>query len=326
MKKFVVILIAVTLCLTGYTLCASQDTIVLCSSSEQFRNDYIQEALNRQFPQYNIVVTYMPTGKAAAKVAVEKEKTDIDILIGLETGYLAKIREELADISGYSRLGYLPGLEAAANGNKWVTWERQAGAIVVNRRMLEERGLPVPRTYEELLDPRYKNLIAMPDPKTSGTGYFFFKNWTNIWGEEKALEYVDALYGNLKQLTESGSGPIKLMIQGETAIGLGLTFQTVNEINKGMPFEVIYPPEGSPFSLTGCAIVDGKEKKKGVEEVFDYLIHQCLIYDKENFSPEMILEGQKNSIPNYPENIIYADMTGIDSADEKERLLKRWKY
>ncbi len=326
MKKFVAVLVVITLCLTGYTLRFSQDTIVICSSSEQFRNDYVQDELRRQFPQYNIVVMYMPTGKAAAKVAVEKEKTDIDILVGLETGYLSKIQDSLADISGLSRIDYLPGLTPEDNGNKWVTWERQAGAIVVNTQTLKKYGLPVPQTYEDLLDPQYRDLIAMPDPKSSGTGYFFYKNWVNIWGEEKALAYVDKLHSNLKQFTESGSGPIKMMIQGETAVGLALTFQAVNEINSGMPFEIIYPSEGSPYSLTGNAIVAGKEKKDGVDEVFDYLIHECMIYDKENFSPEAVLAEQNNNVPNYPQDIPYADMTGIDDPDEKERLLSLWKY
>ena len=321
MKKIVAVLVVITLCLTGYTLRFSQDTIVICSSSEQFRNE-----LRRQFPQYNIVVMYMPTGKAAAKVAVEKEKTDIDILVGLETGYLSKIQDSLADISGLSRIDYLPGLTPEDNGNKWVTWERQAGAIVVNTQTLKKYGLPVPQTYEDLLDPQYRDLIAMPDPKSSGTGYFFYKNWVNIWGEEKALAYVDKLHSNLKQFTESGSGPIKMMIQGETAVGLALTFQAVNEINSGMPFEIIYPSEGSPYSLTGNAIVAGKEKKDGVDEVFDYLIHECMIYDKENFSPEAVLAEQNNNVPNYPQDIPYADMTGIDDPDEKERLLSLWKY
>lgn len=191
---------------------------------------------------------------------------------------------------------------------------------------MKKKDFRLPQTYEDLLDPVYKNLIAMPDPKSSGTGYFFLQSWVNAWGEERAFEYVDQLYNNLKQFTESGSGPIKMMIQGETAIGLGMTFQAVNEINKGLPFEIIYPPEGSPFSVSGCAIINGKENKKGVDEVFDYLIHECLVYDKENFSPETILTGQRNSIPNYPQNIIYADMVGIDNIAEKERLLKLWKY
>ena len=35
---------------------------------------------------------------------------------------------------------------------------------------------------------------------------------------------------------------------------------------------------------------------------------------------------QENGIPNYPKNIKYADMTGIDNLEEKERLLDKWKY
>ena len=63
----------------------------------------------------------------------------------------------------------------------------------------------------------------------------------NSMGTEGALAYVDQLYGNLKQLTESDSGPIKMLKQGEVAIGLALTFQAVNEINDGQPLEIIFP-------------------------------------------------------------------------------------
>ena len=169
----------------------------------------------------------------------------------------------------------------------------------------------------------------MPDPKSSGTGYFFYKSWVNSWGEEAALEYVDKLYPNIKQFTESGSGPIKLLKQGEIAIGLGLTFQAVSERNDGQPFEIIFPEEGSPYSLTGSAIVKGHEDKKGVSEVFDYIANDFLKYDKENFSPETIYEGQTHTIENYPkinEDYNYADMTGIQVYKEKERLLSIWKY
>ena len=55
------------------------------------------------------------------------------------------------------------------------------------------------------------------------------------------------------------------------------------------------------------------------------LIH-IFLYDKEHFSPEQILQHQKNTIPNYPKHIPYADMTGIEDIHEKERLLEVWKY
>lgn len=326
MKKVLLIILALTLVFTALCITGGQDRIVICASSEQFRNDALQEQLTRRFPEYDIAVIYMSTGKAAAKVFAEGSDTDVDILVGLETGYLSKIHSSLANISGVSRIPYLEGITPADNDNRWITWERQAGAIIVNRSILDKHGLEAPQTYEDLLKPEYKGLIAMPDPKSSGTGYFFFRNWVNTMGEEGALAYVDALYPNLKQFTESGSGPIKMLKQGEIAIGLALTFQAVNEINDGQPFEIIYPPQGSPYSLTGSAVISGHESKEGVAEVFDFIANEFLVYDKAHFSPEPIFDGQFNSIANYPQTIFYADMAGIQDAGEKERLLSLWNY
>jgi len=326
MKKGLMVLLLVTLLFTFLADHGGRETVVICASTEQYRNDALQEQLAEKFPDRNIIVMYMSTGKAAAKVFAEGTATEIDMLVGLETGYLHKISGNLADISGYSRIPYVEGVTPADNDDLWVTWERQAGAIIVNREILDKYGLEAPRTYEDLLKPEYKGLVAMPDPKSSGTGYFFYKNWVNLWGDRQALAYVDALYENLKQFTESGSGPIKLLRQGEVAIGLALTFQAVSEINEGQPFEIIYPPEGSPYSLTGTAIIEGHQHKDGVQEVYDYIIHDFLTYDKENFSPEIIYRGQTIALENYPQDISYADMTGIQDDKEKERLLALWKY
>ncbi|BCI61189.1 extracellular solute-binding protein [Solibaculum mannosilyticum] len=326
MKKGIVALLLVTLLFTLMADFGGKESIVICSSAEQFRNDCLQEKLNEKFPQYNVIVMYMPTGKTAAKILTEGKNTEVDMLVGVETGYLRKIQDSLADISGRSNIQYIDGLGPENYENRWVTWERFAGAIIVNTEVLEKHGLEAPKTYEDLLKPEYKNLVAMPDPKSSGTGYFFYKNWVNTMGEDEALAYVDKLHDNLKQFTESGSGPIKMLTQGEVAVGLGMTFQAVSEINEGQPFEIIYPPTGSPYSLTGTALIDGHQDKTGVSEVFDYIINDFLVYDKENFSPELVLEDQKNNIPNYPQDIQYADMTGIEDVEEKERLLSIWKY
>lgn len=326
MKKGLLVIVVITLLFTALAMLGNKESIVICASSEQFRNDELQKQLSERFPDKNIIVMYMSTGKAAAKVFSEGKGTEIDILVGLETGYMNKIKGSLADVSGISRIPYSEGLAPADNGDRFVTWERQAGAIIVNRNVLDKYGLAAPTCYEDLLKPEYQGLVAMPDPKSSGTGYFFYKSWVNEWGLDGALEYVDKLHGNLKQFTESGSGPIKLLKQGEVAIGLALTFQAVSEINGGQPLEIIFPSEGSPYSLTGTAMIDGREKDPEIAEVFDFIANEFLKYDKEYFSPEEIYDGQVNRIEGYPENITYADMTGIQDIAEKERLLDRWKY
>lgn len=324
MKKVMICLILVTLLLGWNVSSENDDAIIIYSSAEQFRNDEMQKQLNEKFPEKNIYVMYMPTAKAAAKIAAEGKDTDADIVVALESAYMEKIEENLENVSGMSRLEYLEDAKSASD--KYVVWERQAGSIVVNNTVLKKHNLPVPKTYEDLLNPIYKNMIAMPDPKSSGTGYFFYKNLVNVMGEEQALEYIDKLAFNVKQFTESGSGPVKLLIQQEVAIGLGLTFQAVSEKNEGNDFTIIQPEYGSPYSLTGTGLVKGRKENEDILKVFDFLINDFLIYDKEYFSPEKILKQQENRIPEYPKDIVYADMTGIEDMQEKERLLSLWKY
>lgn len=326
MKKILFILCVLTTILTIQVSINTKESIIIYSSLELFRGEELQKQLNEQFPQYDVRVMYVPTAKAAAKISVEKIDSDADIVVGLETSYMDKIKDSLEDIKGFSNLLFLDGLKPDDNDNLFVTWERQAGSFIIDKNILAEYDLPIPTSYDDLLSDQYKNLIAMPDPKSSGTGYFFYKNLVNTRGEEAALEYIDALTKNVKQFTESGSGPMKLLKQGEIAIGLGLTFQAVNEINNGSDFTIIYPKEGSPYSLTGTGMIKGRKNKKGIKEIFTFIVNDFLVFDKENFSPEQILVVQENKIDNYPQNIPYADMHGISDMKEKAKLLNIWKY
>ena len=324
MKKILCLLVAFTILLTGLTTIKNDNSIIIYSCLEQFRNDELQKQLNEQFPDMDIFVMYVPTAKAAAKLSIEGTGTDADIVVGLETAYMEKVKQYMADVTKYSHLDYLDDM--IVEDGKYVTWERQAGSVIINKSILEKKNLPIPKTYEDLLDPVYKNLIAMPDPKSSGTGYFFLKNLINVMGEEKAFEYIYRLAVNVKQFTESGSGPVKLLIQGEVAIGLGLTFQGVNEKNNGNDFELLEPEYGSPFSLTGTSMVEGRQKNKNIKRAFEFIVNDYMVYDKMYGSPEQVLKEQINGVENYPTDIRYADMKGIEDINEKERLLAKWKY
>lgn len=324
MRKIFIGLCLIAVLLMCNIVNAEKDSIIIYSSLEQYRTEELQKQLNAQFPDESILVMYVSTAKAAAKIKVEKEQSDADIVVGLETSYLEKVKDSLEDLKGVPVQDYLPGLDVEDHDYKYITWERQAGAFIINKQILKKYGLPVPKTYDDLLDHKYQDLIAMPDPKTSGTGYFFYKNMVNERGVDGALAYFDQLKNNVKSFTESGSGPVKLLIQGEVGIGLGLTFQAMDEINKGSPFELVFPSEGSPYSLTGTAMIKGKDSEK-VREIFDFIANDFFIYDKENYSPEQVYANQKNNIKGYPTNTKYANMEGISEITEKERLLSKWK-
>ncbi|MEG0314795.1 MAG: extracellular solute-binding protein [Erysipelotrichaceae bacterium] len=324
MKKLFIAIVITTIVLTGIVAKNDKDTIIIYSSMEQIRGDELQAQLNEKFSDLKIHVMYVPTAKSAAKISTEGVNSDADIVVGLETAYLEKVKGSLADTSSYSKLEYIDGLELTSD--KYVVWERFSGSIIINNTVIKKHNLPVPKTYQDLLNPVYKNLIAMPDPKSSGTGYFFYKNIVNELGEEKALEYFDKLSKNVKTFTESGSGPIKLLKQGEIAVGLGLTFQAVDESNKGNDFTHIVPEYGSPYALSGAGILEGRQNDPDILKVYDYLINEFLVYDKENFSPGKVLKDQKIKMDNYPNETKFANMEGIESISVKEHLLSVWKF
>ena len=301
----------------------SDKNVLIYSGAEEYRNAYFLERLTQQFPEYNISIEYMPTGNLAAKLAAEGTETDIDIIYDLDCGYAGLVEDYLADLSAYDQSIYVD--DCKVESAKYLIEYRNGGAVIVNTDVLEEKGIPEPTCYEDLLKPEFYGLVSMPNPKSSGTGYMFLKSLVNAWGEEKAYQYFDGLAQNILQFTSSGSGPVNALVQGEAAVGLGMTPQAVLQINQGVHLKTLFFEEGSPFCLYGYAMPEGKQHKQAVRDVFDFFYTTLVMEDDQNFVPEKIFANVDFIVENYPMNIPYADMSG-NTTEEKIRLLDNWEY
>lgn len=325
MKKLICLVLCLSLSMALLSGCGkSKEKIVIYSSGEDYKIEYMNQRLKEQFPDYDITIEYVASGNHAAKLLSEGAATDCDITHDLEYGYMEQLDNEglLADLSSYDNSVYM---EDTIRSSNYVVECRVGGGIIVNTKVLEEKGLPMPTSYDDLLKPEYKGLISMPNPKSSGTGYIFLKGLVNAWGEDAAFEYFDKLTPNILQYTSSGSGPVNALIQGEVAIGLGMTSQAVTEINNGAPLQIIYFEEGSPYTMYGQGIVKGKEESEQVKEVFAFMVNTLNYELVENFYPEKIYKDIDFEMENFPKDIKYSDMSNNNS-EEKERLLERWKY
>jgi len=297
--------------------------VVIYTSAEENRREAMQVDLNARFPNYIIRIEYYSTGDLLTKLLSEGTDTECDIIGEMEYANLDRIIELLADLSAYNTSVYTADM--IPNEPRYLPWYRNGGCIAVNRIVLSERGLPVPESYADLLNPVYQGLISMPNPLSSGTGYMFLKSLVNAWGEQRAFEYFDALSKNILSFTSSGSGPVNALKEGEAAIGFAMTAQTVGAINDGFPLRIHFFEEGSPFSLYGIGIIKGKEIRREVNEVFDYIVNVWTEMDKLLFCPERIFNDREFTLPNFPINIRYANMLN-NTSEEKERLLERWTH
>ena len=324
-KSVVLLIVAAILLSSIFAGCGPQkEKVLIYTSVEDYVVEDMTARLQEVFPQYDITIEYLATGNHAAKLLAEGTSTECDITYDLEYAYLTKLEQAgvLADLSDYDTSIYS---EDTVVSDRYLIQCRVGGAIILNTEVLKEKGLAEPTSYEDLLKPEYKGLISLANPKSSGTGYMFYKSLVNAWGEDKALEYFDKLTNNILSYTSSGSGPVNALIQGEVAIGLGMTSHAVAQINSGAPLKVVYFEEGSPFTLYGQSIIAGKETREAVKAVFDFLVNTYSYELNEKFFPEQIFKDVTYKVENYPDNIVYSDMRD-NTINEKDRLLELWKY
>ena len=272
MKKL--LSIAVFLCcallfVTGTAFAADRDRVVIYTAAEDERIAYLQAELDRQFPDCEIVIQSLGTGQLLSKLQAEGTKSDCDIFYDLEVVnaeiILNASPDLFVDLSDYDFSVY----DASVTGytdrhHQYAVNGKTAGAFLVNTKMLEEKGLPVPASYEDMLDPQYEELISMPSPLSSGTGYSYYNGMVTLLGEDEGLAYFDALNPNVKEYTTSGSAPAKAAVRGDVAIAYGLLWQCVNYANENEDLTVVVPDQGLAFDLFTMGMISGHETKASV--------------------------------------------------------------
>ncbi len=309
-----------------------KDRVVIYTAAEDERIAYIQEELDKQFPDTEIVIQSLGTGQLLSKLQAEGKDSDCDIFYDLEVVnaeiILNASPDLFVDLSDYDFSIYDPSVTGYTDRHhKYAVNGKTAGAFLVNTKMLEEKGLPIPATYEDMLKPEYAGLISMPSPKSSGTGYSYYNGMVTILGEEAAMKYFEELNPNIKEYTTSGSAPAKAAVRGDVAIAYGLLWQCVNYANENEGLTVVVPEQGLAFDLFTMGMISGHETKGSVKEVFTYLYNELNKPQCAKFNPDKIYADMPAAeIQNYPENYKEITMAGLFDFQYKQDLLDKWKY
>lgn len=336
MKKIVALFLVLAMALSlaacegaegAQTAEGGSNRVVIYHCLSTTRSDPIIEKVRAQFPDYEIVFEYMGLSELAAKLMNEGTDTDIDIALDLGYVYLEQmmLKDIFADTTPCIDLIHNMYEETFwVDNNAYLPWSPYSGSVVVNLDVLNEKGLPVPEKWEDLLDPQYKDLISMPDPASSGTGYIFYLMLAHQWGDEKAVDYFSKLGENVLEFTSSGSAPLKALSSGEVGIALCMTYQAALKIDEGVNLKILEFEGGHPWTSDGTAVIKGHDTD-AVKAVLAYLYSEDVLYSDAQLMPEHGLAGFETTIENWPENMVYAEM-GEDTLAEKERLLAIWPF
>ena len=317
---------------TASTTSGKSDRVVIYTAAEDERIAYLQAELDKKFPNVEIVMQPLGTGQLLSKLQAEGKSGDCDIFYDLEVVnaeiILNASPDLFVDLSDYDFSIYDSSVTGYTDRHhKYAVNGKTAGAFLVNTKMLEEKGLPIPATYEDMLKPEYKGLVAMPSPKSSGTGYSYYNGMITILGDEAGQKYFETLNPNIKEYTTSGSAPAKSAVRGDVAIAYGLLWQCVQYANENEGMTVVVPDQGLAFDLFTMGMISGHETKSSVKEVFTYLYNELNKPQCAKFNPDKIyVDMPAAEIPNYPASYDEITMNGLFDFEYKQNLLDAWKY
>ena len=345
MNKIRLLIPASLLAITSLTGCNNKSVVYIYTAHEENRIQLYNKELKQKFPNYNIQVVSKTTGDLMSGLQADGNKTQCDIFVGIEitnAEILLKNNPDLfADLSDYDTSHYVDEVleyqkdQILADGStrkghkKYHIQDKEAGCIVYSK---SKCGDNVPTSYDDLLDAKYKNAIIMPNPKSSGTGYYFYNGLASLNGKEAALNYFKELDKNVKEWSSSGSGPVKGVDRQEIAVGLGMHFQAVEYANKNSDIGITYFKEGSPYTLYTMGMINGKQDKPEVKEVYDYFFNYVNYLDNSQIVPETIYKpefAKKVTVENWKSpsdyGVDYTVMKNLLDPDYKQELLDAWK-
>lgn len=272
MKRSILILLLITLIPLSFVGCGSENddnTInIYTAIEEEYVEEYIKE-FKKDHPEINVNIIRDSSGVVSAKLLVEKDNPRADIVWGVPASnalildgydlFVPYKSERVKDIDEkfYDTKNSVP---------HWVGISAWMTAITANVTELEAKGLPIPESYEDLLNPAYKDSMIMPNPASSGTGFLTVSAWLQLMGDS-AWDYMDKLNTNMAEYSHSGSSPTKQTAQGEFLIGIGMDFLSLQLEKDNSHIKTILPKEGSGWEIEVLALIN-KDKVKPAAKVF----------------------------------------------------------
>lgn len=327
MKKFTSILLVFLLTLSLSAVAFGQSLMVY-SALHEYEIARILDAFSKE--------TGIPTdfirasaGEIVARVSAESAAPRADIFLGgpgdshavlIPQGALLPYQSPTAaDIDDF----YLDP------EYHWNGFYLGALGIAINTERFEAEiqplGLDYPKTWEDLLDPAYKNEIVVANANTSGTGYTFAVNHLRRLGEEAGWDFLDAFHENVHHYTRSGAAPARMVGAGEFIIGITFGHDILKPLSAGYPLKLVYPPNVA-WEIGGVSIIKGGPNEEAAKKFIDWVLGQEAGQLHSDLSMRISTRTDVSLPPGATplEEIVLIDYFLDWAADNRVRVLDEW--
>jgi len=208
-------------------------------------SEAIGRAFSERFPGVKVNVV-----RSTSQVAFQRLSQDFragvaqsDVFSSVDQSHLTLLKREgrLMQFRPRNLDGLIPAVRAQGDPDGYfqVTY---LAVYLIGRHAVRVPEAEAPRSWTDLLDPRWRGQIAVGHPGFSGAIGSLAVALRKLYG----WDYFTRLERNRPHIGRSASDPVTLLNAGERTIGMGVPPTTMLlSMSRGNPLALIYPTDGT---------------------------------------------------------------------------------
>lgn len=156
------------------------------------------------------------------------------------------VPENAANLTDFAK-GLVP-----ENKCMYPTGAHASGVIVYRNDIYTEETAP--KTFAELTDAKYKDVVGMADPGVAAPAYPLAAYFMDSLGLEGGKEYFSTMFENGLHVYPKNPQVVNALASGEINVAMLQESNAYDMVNSGEPISIVWPEEGAPASTRVAAI------------------------------------------------------------------------
>ena len=272
----------------------------------------------------------LSTGELVARATAEKNTPRADVIWGAPGDGFAAAKE--AGIIEPYRPPTWDKIPAELKDREayYTAVSKNTLVFMSNAKLLKEKGLKAPTSWNDLLDPAFKGQIQTADARTSGTALTRILSIYYAFGkdEQKTFDYQKKLHANVQVYTKSGGGCTVPVSLGQTMVCIAHLPDAMEAKKKGYDNIVTFPKEGVAAVIEAVALVKGAKNRDAAAKFIDWTFSKDMqdLLDKNDVYmlpalPDASIDAAVNALMKEAK-LLPVDLDWVGK--NRKRLVERW--
>jgi thiamine transport system substrate-binding protein len=271
MKKIIVLLVVVALTVGIVSFAIPTLTVYTYDSFISGMAKQVGPVFEKEYNCRVKFLSFGDSGNLLARLILEKLHPNADVVVGLSQSQLPMALQ--ADIFQ----SYKPSDIASVVNKSFLIDSKYRvipfdyGALAIDYNLKTVKNPP--KSFEDLLDPKFHKSLVVEDPRTSSTGLDFLL-WTIGIYKDKWQDYWKKLMPSIKTITSGWDSAFEMLEKGEAR--MMVSFATDEAYNyyyyKGSNIGVAIPSEGAYVMVEYAGILKNSKNSELAKKFMDFVL------------------------------------------------------